>query len=196
MNSCKKLYNSNVNNKSLTKFIKLCYTTLQDGENILKNTKIKPTDSNKDYFNKLYKISLTQDISLLELLRRPELKFSDIEKTMHFLGFDSEIDEFKCLKKNIKFQIETQIKYQGYIDRQMKEIEQLKLVGETKIPENFVYDDVKGLSTEALMKLKKINPINLSQASRISGVTPAAVSILSIYIKKHKREKRKNIYAD
>ena len=96
----------------------------------------------------------------------------------------------------MKFQIETQIKYQGYIERQIKEIEQLKLVGKTKIPENFVYDDVKGLSTEALMKLKEINPINLSQASRISGVTPAAVSILSIYIKKHKREKRNSIYAD
>ena len=163
---------------------------------ILETTKIKPTSFNKNYFDKFYKISLSKEISLLELLRRPELKFSDIEKTIDYLGFDSKIGDFKFLKKNTKFQIETQIKYQGYIERQIKEIEQLKLVGKTEIPENFVYDDVKGLSTEALMKLKEINPINLSQASRISGVTPAAVSILSIYIKKYKREKRNSIYAD
>ena len=100
------------------------------------------------------------------------------------------------LKKDIKFQIETQIKYQGYIDRQNKEIEQLTLVEEIKIPKSFIYDDVKGLSNEALMKLKEVNPINLGQASRISGVTPATVSILSIYIKKYNRAKSNNIYAD
>jgi tRNA uridine 5-carboxymethylaminomethyl modification enzyme len=99
------------------------------------------------------------------------------------------------LNERIKFQIETQIKYQGYIDRQNKEIEQLKLVGDTLIPSTFIFDDVKGLSTEALIKLKKINPVNLGQASRISGVTPAAISILAIYIKKHNKVNKKNIYA-
>ena len=165
-------------------------------KNILETTKIKPTNSNKDYFNKFYKISITKEISLLELLRRPELKFYDIEKTINHLNFQSKIGDFKYLKENTKFQIETQIKYQGYIDRQIREIEQLKLVGETKIPENFAYDDVIGLSTESLMKLKEINPVDLAQASRISGVTAAAISILSLYIKKHKKIKKNNIYVD
>ena len=63
----------------------------------------------------------------------------------------------------------------------------MSTLGKTAIPKNFVFDDVKGLSTEALTKLKKINPINLAQAARISGVTPAAISILSIFLKKHNK---------
>ena len=112
------------------------------------------------------------------------------------VGLKRKTGDFRLLKKDIKFQIETQIKYQGYIDRQNKEIQQLTLVEEIKIPKNFIYDDVKGLSNEALMKLKEVNPINLGQASRISGVTPATVSILSIYIKKYNRAKSNTIYAD
>jgi len=129
-------------------------------------------------------------------LKRPELKFFDIEKIIDNLGLKRKTGDFRLLKKDTKFQIETQIKYQGYIDRQNKEIEQLTLVEEIKIPKNFIYDDVKGLSNEALMKLKEVNPINLGQASRISGVTPATVSILSIYIKKYNKAKSNTIYAD
>ena len=129
-------------------------------------------------------------------MKRPELKFLDIEKIIDNLGLKRKTGDFRLLKKDIKFQIETQIKYQGYIDRQNKEIQQLTLVEEIKIPKNFIYDDVKGLSNEALMKLKEVNPINLGQASRISGVTPATVSILSVYIKKYNRAKSNTIYAD
>ena len=165
-------------------------------KSILETTKINPTNFNKEYFSKIYKFSLNKEVSLLELLKRPELKFLDIEKIIDNLGLKRKTGDFRLLKKDIKFQIETQIKYQGYIDRQNKEIEQLTLVEEIKIPKSFIYDDVKGLSNEALMKLKEVNPINLGQASRISGVTPATVSILSIYIKKYNRAKSNNIYAD
>ena len=92
-------------------------------------------------------------------MKRPELKFLDIEKIIDNLGLKRKTGDFRLLKKDIKFQIETQIKYQGYIDRQNKEIQQLTLVEEIKIPKNFIYDDVKGLSNEALMKLKEVNPI-------------------------------------
>ena len=191
-----KAYELGLIKESTHNFFLLNEIKINSTKSILETTKINPTNFNKEYFSKIYNFSLKKEVSLLELLKRPELKFIDIEKIIDNLGLKRKTGDFRLLKKDIKFQIETQIKYQGYIDRQNKEIQQLTLVEEIKIPKNFIYDDVKGLSNEALMKLKEVNPINLGQASRISGVTPATVSILSIYIKKYNRAKSNNIYAD
>ena len=191
-----KAYELGLIKESTHNFFLLNEIKINSTKSILETTKINPTNFNKEYFSKIYKFSLNKEVSLLELLKRPELKFLDIEKIIDNLGLKRKTGDFRLLKKDIKFQIETQIKYQGYIDRQNKEIEQLSLVEEIKIPKNFIYDDVKGLSNEALMKLKEVNPINLGQASRISGVTPATVSILSIYIKKYNKAKSNTIYAD
>jgi tRNA uridine 5-carboxymethylaminomethyl modification enzyme len=163
---------------------------------ILKKTKIKPTKLNQDYFANVLDDTLAKETSLQDLLKRPNIRFPDIENIIEHDCLISEVNRFTGLQKNMKFQIQTQIKYKGYIDRQNKEIEQLKLVGNTLIPENFAYDDVKGLSTEALLKLKKTNPINLGQASRISGVTPSAISILAVFIKKHNKKRKAQINAN
>ena len=191
-----KAYELGLIKESTHNFFLLNEIKINSTKSILETTKINPTNFNKEYFSKIYNFSLKKEVSLLELLKRPELKFIDIEKIIDNLGLKRITGDFRLLKKDIKFQIETQIKYQGYIDRQNKEIQQLTLVEEIKIPKNFIYDDVKGLSNEALMKLKEVNPINLGQASRISGVTPATISILSIYIKKYNRVKSNTIYAD
>ncbi len=76
------------------------------------------------------------------------------------------------------------MRYEGYISRQMQEIEKQRRHEETKIPENFNYEIVKGLSNEVKQKLKEIQPITVGQASRIPGITPAAISMLLTYIKK------------
>ena len=154
---------------------------------ILQKTLIKPTLTNQNYFSKKFKMTLKKETNILELLKRPNMKFQDIENIIKYTKLDEGIGDINTLTKISKYHIETQIKYKGYIERQNKEIQQMSTLGKTTIPENFAFDDVKGLSTEALTKLKKINPINLAQASRISGVTPAAISILSIFLKKHNK---------
>ena len=80
-------------------------------------------------------------------------------------------------------QIEIQMKYHGYIERQLTEIERQKNHAETKIPNNFNYDLIKSLSNEVRQKLKKHLPCTIGQASRISGVTPAAISVLLVYLR-------------
>ena len=86
--------------------------------------------------------------------------------------------------KAVSEQIEIQMKYEGYIGQQLQEIEKKKKHEETKIPEKFDYDFVKGLSNEVRQKFKEIKPTTIGQASRIPGVTPAAISLLIIYLKK------------
>jgi tRNA uridine 5-carboxymethylaminomethyl modification enzyme len=118
--------------------------------------------------------------TLEQLLKRPEITYEFIEER-------SPSD--KPLTKEIKKQVEIQVKYDGYIQRQMEMAEKLKRVEEKRIPENFNYGIVNGLSKEIQGKLKEIRPANLGQASRIPGITPAAVSLLLVTIEKLKRER-------
>jgi len=118
--------------------------------------------------------------SLEQLLKRPEITYKFIEKI-------SPSDKF--LTEDIKKQVEIQVKYDGYIQRQMEMAEKLKRVEEKRIPEDFNYGIVNGLSKEIQGKLEEIRPANLGQASRIPGVTPAAISLLLVTIERLKRER-------
>lgn len=119
-----------------------------------------------------------KDESLEHLLKRPEIAYKSIEEV-------SPSD--KPLNHEIKKQVEIQVKYDGYIIRQMEMAERLKKVEEKKIPEDFDYTVVNGLSKEILSKLQEVRPANLGQASRIPGVTPTAISLLMVAIEKAKR---------
>ena len=90
-----------------------------------------------------------------------------------------------------KQQVEIQLKYQGYIDRQEEEIQRLKKQENTALPEGFDYSEMPGLSNELRQKLNAARPENIGRASRIPGMTPAAISLLLIYLKKHQVLKRK-----
>jgi len=118
--------------------------------------------------------------SLEQLLKRPELTYEYIEEL-------SPSD--KPLTTEMKKQVEIQVKYDGYIRRQMEMAERLKKVEEKRIPEDFNYSSVNGLSKEIQSKLQEIRPANLGQASRIPGVTPAAISLLLVTIERLKRER-------
>ena len=109
---------------------------------------------------------LTKENSLLDLLKRPNITFDDIAKVS-----DSTVSA------KVGEQIEISVKYQGYIERQNDEIEQMKRLENTLLPLDFDYKGVSGLSNEIVQKLSQIRPTTLGQASRISGVTPAAVSL-------------------
>lgn len=124
--------------------------------------------------------SLKTAASLAELICRPELDYQIL----------SEIDlERKALPKDVTQQVEIEIKYEGYIQRQMRQVEQYKKMEKKKIPPDLNYDHVSSLRLEARQKLKEFRPISLGQASRISGVSPADISVLLIYLE-HENQKK------
>ncbi|HCD72221.1 MAG TPA: tRNA uridine-5-carboxymethylaminomethyl(34) synthesis enzyme MnmG, partial [Thermovirga lienii] len=96
----------------------------------------------------------------------------------------------KSLEKEVIDRVSLEIKYDGYIKRQLKQVERMKNMEKVKIPEDMDYDQVPGLLNESRQKLKKIKPQNLAQASRVSGVTPADIQILWIEIEKRRRKRR------
>ena len=123
-------------------------------------------------------IKIEKECKALDLLRRPEISYDLLcqFKTVGAQKVDNTIAE----------QIEIQMKYEGYINRQMQEIEKQRRHEETKIPKIFDYETVKGLSNEVKQKLKEIQPITVGQAARIPGITPAAISMLLIYMKRRR----------
>lgn len=141
----------------------------------ISESKITPTSKNNDILHRWGCTPLKKETSLLELLKRPEIHFG------HLFEFHPEL---KTLKKEVSEQVEIQVKYDGYIKRQMELIERFKKLEEVNFPEDFDFHSIIGLTTEVSEKLIKIRPISLGQASRISGITPAALSILMINLKK------------
>lgn len=147
----------------------------------LKKTRLKPLQINEG-LAALKASPVSEDISLENLLKRPEVKYAFIKKfSPPETALSAEVEE----------QVEIQTKYSGYILRQLETAEKLKKVEGKKIPEGFDYGSVNGLSTEILEKLKKVMPENLGQAGRIPGLTPAALSLLLINIEKKKRQGKK-----
>ena len=118
--------------------------------------------------------ALGHEYSLMALLKRPELDYEDLKNLKGEGSDDEEVAE----------QVVTQAKYEGYINRQKDEIERLRRHEMTRLPEDFVYDDIPGLSNEVKQKLNELRPETLAAASRIPGITPAAVSLLLIQLKK------------
>lgn len=120
--------------------------------------------------------ALSKESTLLDLLKRPKVTFDNIAQLS-----DSKVSA------DVGLQIETDVKYAGYIDRQNDEIKQIKRLEDTPLPLDFDYAGVSGLSNEVIQKLTQVRPATLGQASRISGVTPAAITILAMVLKKQSR---------
>ncbi len=119
---------------------------------------------------------LQKDVSLEGLLKRPEIKYQQLAEVFELERCDEVIEE----------QLEIQTKYSGYIERQQSDIEKLKRSELTKIPTDFDYEKVSSLSAEVMQKLLQVKPESIGQASRISGVTPAAISLLLVHLKKQR----------
>lgn len=144
----------------------------------LKKIQINPTSQNNEILERLNTTELKTPISLYDLIKRPELKYDDV------VEFDP---ERQSLLREIRLQVETHIKYEGYIKKQMIQIEQFKKLENKKLDTELDYDNVKNLSTEARQKLKNIKPDSVGQASRISGVSPADINMLLIYLEQRRR---------
>ena len=122
--------------------------------------------------------------SLAELMCRPELNY----QMLH------EIDpERKTLPYDVIEQVEIEIKYEGYIVRQMRQVEQYRKMEKKQIPENLDYDDVPSLRLEARQKLKLFRPVSVGQASRISGVSPADISVLLVFLEHYQRQLKEEV---
>ena len=125
---------------------------------------------------------LTSGASIVELIRRPELSYEILK------NIDSGRPEFPAeLTDEVSEQINIAIKYDGYIRRQKRQVEQFKKLENKKIPDDMDYDKVKSLRLEALQKLKEYRPVSIGQASRISGVSPADISVLLVYLEEFMR---------
>lgn len=145
----------------------------------VKNTVIKPTEQVNDFLEKHNSSKIQTGVRLVELLRRTELTYEAL----------NEIDENRPkLEKSEKEQVEIAIKYEGYINLQKAQVENFKKLEKKKLPEDINYSDIKGISLEARQKLDQIKPLSIGQASRISGVSPADISVLLIYMEQYNRK--------
>ncbi len=140
----------------------------------LESTRIHPNTDAGERANGYLKQPMTRDQSLAELLRRPEIVYDHI----------AEISAGRAEDPNVADQVEIEIKYEGYISRQADEIERLRKNENTALPLDLDYDVIGGLSNEIKQKLKDVRPETVAQASRIQGVTPAAVSQILVHLKK------------
>ena len=156
---------------------------LKKKENIqalLNDLKVKKiTTKEKDIIQKLNTSPLLDGITLYDLLKRPEIN-------MQMLKNLDLIDD--SYSEEVLEQVEINIKYEGYIKKALKEADKLKQMEDVKIPEDLDYKMVPNLASEARQKLDKVKPITLGQASRISGVNPSDIAILSVYLKRYKHE--------
>ncbi|MBK5444268.1 tRNA uridine-5-carboxymethylaminomethyl(34) synthesis enzyme MnmG [Peribacillus sp. TH24] len=143
----------------------------------LKSTFIKPTQEVQDVIITSGGSELKDGIRASDLLKRPEMDYSHIQKLA-----PSDVE----LSDEVTEQVEIQIKYEGYIEKSLQQVDRLKKMENKKIPENIDYDAISGLATEARQKLKQVHPLSVAQASRISGVNPADVSILLVYLEQGK----------
>lgn len=146
---------------------------LEEGRQHLRATRVSP--GNRQAIARLGMPNLKNGASLEELLRRPELRLSDLD----FL--DPWLVE---MPNDVRNELETEVKYAGYIRRQYEQVERFRRLEDLAIPPDFDYDAVGGFSAEVCEKLKKVAPRTLGQAGRIPGVTPAAIAILSVILKR------------
>ena len=143
----------------------------------LKSTVIAPTEEVNNILVSRETSEITTGVRLIDLLKRPQLGYEEL-KTV-----DTDRPD---LNPNIFEQVEIEIKYEGYIQKQLKQVEQMRKLETKLLPKNFDYREIKGLRLEAQEKLNKIKPLNIGQASRISGVSPADISVLLIWLAQNK----------
>lgn len=141
----------------------------------MRDTWIQPKSPQAQQLDEKLKTPLSREYALADLIKRPELEYTDLASLKGEPVADTQVAE----------QVEIQFKYAGYIERQREEIEQMRRQENTPLPPEFDYDQVSGLSNELKMKLKEVSPHTIAQASRIQGMTPAAISLLLVYLKKH-----------
>ena len=149
----------------------------------IRTTTLSPTKELNDILVSRETSAVTTGVTIADLLRRPQISYNDLKKV------DVNRPE---LHRSVFEQVEIEVKYEGYIKKQLDRVEQMHRMEKKLLPENVDYKEIKGLRLEAQEKLNRVKPLNIAQASRISGVSPADVSVLVIwltrYLKEHKEK--------
>ena len=160
----------------------------------LRRTWVQPNTDRAERINRLLEKPISREYSLADLLARPRVEHGPLLAAYNCEPDSSDGKAYKAqtgIEAQSTQQAEIQIKYQGYIDRQEEDIGRLKKQENTKLPADFNYQQMQGLSNELKQKLLEAKPENIGRASRIPGITPAAISLLLIYLKKHRSVNRK-----
>src|SRR5699024_10564919 len=157
---------------------------IDEGKENLFKTIIKVSDDVEEVLKNAKSTTLKDAVRAIDLLKRPEITFSVIEEILGEQDLPTEVKE----------QLEIQVKYDGYIKKAKEQVNKMLKMEDKKIPSNIDYDDIHSLAFEAREKLKEIRPISIGQASRISGVNPADISILLVYVEQGKLKKTANEY--
>jgi tRNA uridine 5-carboxymethylaminomethyl modification enzyme len=148
-------------------------------KNRFKQTWLRPGSQDEAVIEQVLGQPLARETNLLDLLRRPETNYQQLAE---LADLDSRLDDTQEIR-----QLEIQARYDGYIERQLGEIERQKKQENTSIPISINYQQVRGLSSEVQQKLEDTQPETVGQAARIPGVTPAAISLLLVHLKRHQR---------
>ena len=149
----------------------------------LESTVVRPTKEVNEFLRKYNTSELNGGAKLSELLKRTELSYENLK----------EVDITRPeLSREVKEEVEIMVKYEGYIKMQETQVESFKKLERKILPENINYEDVKGIRIEARQKLNKIRPYSIGQASRISGVSPADISVLLVYLEQRKYKENNN----
>jgi len=148
---------------------------IKKGMDFLRNTRLKPTIEINRKLVHLGTSPINKQVTLEEILKRPQINLENLNG----------LDGIRLnIAESVLAEVEIEVKYCGFIQRQLKEVERFDNLEKIKLPEILDYAKVNGLSREIKEKLGRFKPLNLGQASRISGVTPAAISILMVYLRK------------
>ena len=146
---------------------------IEDEIKRLKSTIVKPTDEVNEFLVSVGTSPLSTGTKMVELLKRTEITYENLA------AIDKNRPELNLQEAE---EVEIQVKYEGYLKMQEQQVEKFKKLEEKLLPEDICYDDVKGIRIEARQKLEKLRPRSIGQASRISGVSPADISVLLIYL--------------
>ncbi|WP_153733035.1 tRNA uridine-5-carboxymethylaminomethyl(34) synthesis enzyme MnmG [Sporosarcina obsidiansis] len=145
--------------------------------NHLRKTSVKPTEEVQAIIEDAGGTALREPMKAADLLKRPEMKYSELQKV---------VPPLEDITEEVAEQVEIFIKYEGYIEKSMQQVERMKKMENKRIPEHIDYDAISGIAKEAKANLKAVQPLSIAQASRISGVNPADISILLVYIEQGK----------
>ncbi|MEX0619631.1 MAG: tRNA uridine-5-carboxymethylaminomethyl(34) synthesis enzyme MnmG [Pseudohongiellaceae bacterium] len=157
----------------------------------LRGTWVQPGTERAERVNSLLEKPISREYCLADLLARPRVDLHALNRAMNDRGGEAPLPEvISAFDLQVAEQVEIQIKYQGYIDRQSEEIERTRRQEDAELPEDIDYWRMQGLSNELKQKLSEARPDSIGRASRIPGMTPAAVSLLLIYLKKHRSIKQ------
>jgi len=165
-------------------------TAIAQGLALLQSISIKPSTEVNEALALLNSVPLKQKSTLADILRRPELRIEQLAGLPLPEDLSKAVTELS--HSEVREEVQLQVKFDGYIQRQSEQVQRFKKMESVTLPTDMEYKGLSGLSNEVVEKLSRVRPHSLGQASRISGITPAAISVLQVHLKKVKEQRKED----